>query len=371
MMIAERIWREERGILIAEAPLLRPAHTVHWKIEVRAREGGELLWARPYLTKQEAIRAYYNLVGLRPNPLSEVVVTMATVVTFNASVMTPGLTWLEGGDVCPAGVTAADYLLVAGGSVGGKTGADCLYGGGGGAGGLLQGNLAVTPGTAYGITVGLGATSGGQGTPSWFGTVSTVGGGFGGYWFNSPLDDELLRSQGLEVPTQSGYYAGGAGGSGGGGPVSTYQQTYPGGPGTAGQGNAGGVGNCYNYGPEEDPALKGIVYGSGGGGGAGAVGGSAGGGVSGRGGNGLASVISGISVIYAAGGAGAPYGYAQSGGGGGNGAAGAGNGANATGIGCGGGGGGTGNGLGGAGTNGALILSFEVVASQARAMFMM
>ena len=87
----------------------------------------------------------------------------------------------------PAGVTSIEYLVVAGGgSGGGTTGSADGSGGGGGAGGYRSGTLTVTPGTAYGVTVGAGGVAGSpggtdmQGADSGFSTITSAGGGAGG-----------------------------------------------------------------------------------------------------------------------------------------------------------------------------------------------
>jgi hypothetical protein len=60
----------------------------------------------------------------------------------------------SGSWVAPEGVTAVDWLVVAGGGGGGAA-----YAGGGGAGGFRTGTgLSVTAGTTYTVTVGAGGT---------------------------------------------------------------------------------------------------------------------------------------------------------------------------------------------------------------------
>ena len=238
-------------------------------------------------------------------------------------------TFTTSGTLSPINSLSASYLIVAGGGAGNSAS------GGGGAGGMLTGSaLTIDTNSTYLVTVGAGGTSGGAGTNSNFGLVSTtaIGGGGGG---------------------QNGGSGGGAGSTSGG--------TYAGGLGTAGQGNNGGANN---------PAAP---YPAGGGGGAGAVGGTGSGNNSGNGGNGLSSSISGTATYYAGGGGAGIYqspGVAGSGGLGGGGAgssAVSGNGTSGT-ANTGGGGGGAGSyaggGTGGAGGSGIVIISYAGTTQQ-------
>ncbi len=197
-----------------------------------------------------------------------------------------------------------EVLVVAGGGGGGY-----LHGGGGGgAGGLIYNSAyQLTNAAAITVTVGAGGSGGNQlptnGNNSVFGSLTAVGGGYGG--------------------SEAGPTPGANGGSGGGG--SGYSTAQPGGTGTAGQGFNGGRG-AY-------PDIDGTYGSGGGGGGAGAPGtdGKEGQNVSGsagNGGNGQAYSISGTSTYYAGGGGGGYWGdnlsyYGVGGlGGGGNGGAG-------------------------------------------------
>lgn len=195
----------------------------------------------------------------------------------------PAIFTSSGSWTCPTGVTSVQALIVAGGGGGGFNG-----GGGGGAGGLVyNSSVTVVPGTVYTITVGNGgagsstsAATGSNGTNSsisgtGFSTITAIGGGGG----NS-------RSFAGTIAT------GGSGGGGGGSQASASQAA---GPGTASQGNAGGIGTT----PDAGTSAAG-----GGGGGAGAVGTAASSLTGGKGGNGLSYSISGIPVIYAGGGGG-------------------------------------------------------------------
>ena len=180
-----------------------------------------------------------------------------------------------------------EYLVVAGGGSGGSR----WHGAGGGAGGYrssvtgessgggasAESKLTLTANT-YTVTIGAGGAAvngdnvnGNQGSPSVFGAITSTGGGYGAS-YPSP---------------------GGSGGSGGGGAGSP-STPQAGGSGTFGQGFAGGAGD------NEDGNGNG-----GGGGGAGAVGQAADGVNGGNGGDGVASEITGFSVIRAGGGGGA------------------------------------------------------------------
>jgi large repetitive protein len=171
----------------------------------------------------------------------------------------------------PAGVTAADVLVVGGGGGGGIGTLSAYEAGGGGAGGFIQ-NLALSlASSSYLIKVGAGGTPNNDGDSSSFGTTTASGGGGGG----------------------TNAQAGRNGASGGGG----VHPSTSGGTGIAGQGFAGGAGRSSN---------------GNGGGGAAEIGGTDG---VGHGGDGLVSSITGLT--YAGGGAGAGgSGVAGEGGGG-------------------------------------------------------
>ena len=179
----------------------------------------------------------------------------------------------------PTGVTSIKLLTVGGGAGGGTNGAS----GGGGAGGLVYygsetpavaNSFAVTPGQSYNITVGAGGTVHASGQNSSFGTVTVVGGGYGGQRWSE---------------------AGGVGGSGGGASVLPWGTIASGANGTSGQGNAGGGSSVTNG---QNKAT------GGGGGGAGAAGSAGSPTQAGKGGDGLPYSISGTAVTYAGGGGG-------------------------------------------------------------------
>jgi len=174
-------------------------------------------------------------------------------------------------------LTSFEYLMVGGGGSGGWD-----VGGGGGAGGLLTGTYNISGSRSFSLSIGTGGAaitsnqernSGGNTTG--FG-LTAFGGGGGGNWNNGGA-----ASNGLP---------GGSGGGGGG-----WSQIGYGGAGTSGQGFPGG-----NATTNSAPS-----YG-GGGGGAGGAGsnGTAGDNSQIAGGPGVASSITGTSVIYAAGGKG-------------------------------------------------------------------
>ena len=181
-------------------------------------------------------------------------------------------------------VVNVSYLVIAGGGGGGYDAS-----GGGGAGGYrnswsnetsgggasTESTVVISLGTFYSVTVGAGGSgastnpnNGGNGSNSVFDTITSIGGGGGG------------DADGPSV-AESGGSGGGAG----------YNRTA--GAGTASQGYAGGGGNSLatNEGFE-----------GGGGGGASEAGGTN---SAGEGGDGLASFITGVSVVRAGGGGGA------------------------------------------------------------------
>ena len=197
----------------------------------------------------------------------------------------------------PSGVTEISLVVVGGGGGGGGDAA-----GGGGAGGMyLNTNYSVTPGNTISVKVGAGG-AGGQCSPgnggscsggyvapqngaeSFFGVISTPGGGKGGVYNNG---------------------SGGNGGSGGGG----------GGPsGTGGTKTVSGANYFGNNGGTGNGASGGA-----GGGGAGAVGTST---SPGAGGIGKATTITGTQMYLAGGGGGGDDGGPQASGGLGGGGAG-------------------------------------------------
>ncbi len=198
------------------------------------------------------------------------------------------------------------YLSVAGG--GGGVGQ--YQSGGGGAGGMLTGTFTALLGTTYTATIGGGGAGGSS--------AGVVGGDNG---VNSTIAGSGITTitsiGGGGGANYSGTVVGKSGGSGGG-ITCGGGQPYTGGTGTAGQGNNGGnITGAYGSAP----------YTGSGGGGAGAVGVDGANSGLGTGGAGLASSITGSSVIYAGGGGGSRYtsgysGYGLGGtGGGGNGGA--------------------------------------------------
>ena len=223
--------------------------------------------------------------------------------------------------VCATGSTAANnivsYLVVAGGGTGGERNSNNYYGGGGGAGGFRELKNPVTPYTAspldgyptpgnritvtaqgYPITVGAGGAkgsgSGNCGSNSTFSTITSAGGGHGG-WALSPTN---------KIEAEPG-------GSGGG---------YPGWyPGSAGSGNDPSTtpaqGQDGNKPSAPSPAVS-----AGGGGGATQAGQAAPNNlVGGAGGAGATTGISGSNTAYAGGGGGAAWQAGYSGGAGGTG----------------------------------------------------
>ena len=209
------------------------------------------------------------------------------------------------------------YVVVAGGGTGGERNSNNYYGGGGGAGGFRESKSPVTPYTAspldgrpsapnrvtvtatgFPITVGGGGAKGGGsgqcGSNSIFSTITSTGGGHGG-WSLGPTNN---------IPGEPG-------GSGGG---------FPGfNPGTAGSGNTPPTtpsqGNDGNKPSAPSPAVS-----AGGGGGATQAGqATPNNNVGGTGGAGATTSITGSPVAYAGGGGGAAWQAGQPGGPGGTG----------------------------------------------------
>ena len=249
-------------------------------------------------------------------------------------------TFTSSGTFTPASAGNVDVLVVAGGGGGGGN-----IGGGGGAGGLQVFSNHSVPAGAITVTVGAAGNSsnagpayGGLGGNSIFNSITSLGGGGGGY-------------------TASAVKAGSAGGSGGGSASSVDGAgVQAGGSGTSGQGNAGG-------------GTTGNSYGAPGGGGAGAAGVSTTSNATTVGGVGLSnSLQTGSGIFYAGGGGGGGYPLAGAAGGNGGGGAG-GQATNGAGIAAtantgGGGGGGAGGaapgGIGAAGGSGIVILRYAV-----------
>ena len=230
----------------------------------------------------------------------------------------------------PISTGTVEYLVVGGGGGGASS-----YGGaGGGAGGYQAGSGHEITTKTYTITVGAGGAAETVGSNSVFDTITANGGGRGG-----------------SITSVNG----GNGGSGGGG---ASHPTSAGTGGTGSQGNNGGSGNV------------GAWYGGSGGGGASAVGvdGQAGAAatnsIGGNGGDGTANSISGSSVTYAGGGAGAQHST-----GGTDGTGGAGGGGNVLTAGTantgGGGGGAKSGGTGGAGGSGIVIIRYLTASATA------
>ena len=187
----------------------------------------------------------------------------------------------------PTGVTAITLVVVGGGGGGGGDAA-----GGGGAGGMyLNTNYSVTPGNTISVKVGGGGNGGsggsgavGNGEDSFFGSVTTPGGGKGGVYNNGSGGN-------------GGSGGGGSGPSGIGGIKTVSGENYFGNNGGTGNGASGGAG----------------------GGGAGAAGTSA---SPGAGGIGEPTTITGSQIYLAGGGGGGDDGGIQASGGLGGGGAG-------------------------------------------------
>jgi hypothetical protein len=134
--------------------------------------------------------------------------------------------------VVPTGVTQVEYLVVAGGG-GGGNGWDNAGGGGGGAGMVLSGNLNVSPGSSYNVTVGDGGigaanirgfSNGENGQNSEFSSntpgseqIIALGGGLGWGARNSTTTIGAAQVGDTTSALGGGGGPGGAGGNGGGG----------------------------------------------------------------------------------------------------------------------------------------------------------
>lgn len=261
-----------------ERPVVWAPWTLHYTVNIKARETGEIIWNRSFATRQEAIFAYINLISISPYeqikpdfrlpPVwleDDLVFYIAVVSTFNSSVNNSSLDWGAGGSVCPSGVSATDYLYMGGGGGGGNT-----IGGGGGAGGKVEATAAaVTGGVNYPITVGaLGAgstsisspgTAGGNTSVSGLG--STASGGAGGLSFSSSGSNGGCGGGGSGSSPTNGTL-GSQGGNGGQG------NTNDGGGGGGVSGNGANYGGPPNGGIGYTWSPTGLKYGGGGGGGA-------------------------------------------------------------------------------------------------------
>ena len=288
------------------------------------------------------------------NPAVTIQFTAAATYSVKAKAIDTGGDYADSDYSAVDSITAVDppynvdFLVVAGGGGGSSRGGGAGAGGlraswnseTSGGGGSSETALSLMPSTQYTITVGTGGASqsnyditGSNGNPSSISgsnitDITTVGGGGGG----------SNAAQGNP----------GDGGSGGGGGYTGY--SIVGGVGTANQGYDGG------------DASGTAAYPSGGGGGAGGLGGDGIGNNSqcGHGGVGLASTITGSSVMYAGGGGGSGNPAASmiagnGGSGGGGGGNNSGNGADGT-DGLGGGAGGAYDDPGGSGGDGVVIL---------------
>jgi hypothetical protein len=145
----------------------------------------------------------------------------------------------------PTGVYSVEYLVVGGGGGGGQA-ADNSGGGGGGAGMVLTGNIAVTPGQSYTVTIGaggaggnsgsnVGAQNGSTGSNSVFSTITALGGG-GGY--ASRANQNIVGNAQISNTTAA---TGGGGGPGGGGGLGGGGAS---GAGSARSGTTGGAGGA-------------------------------------------------------------------------------------------------------------------------------
>jgi hypothetical protein len=162
----------------------------------------------------------------------------------------------------PTGVYSVEYLVVGGGG-GAGNGYDNAGGGGGGAGMVLAGNVAVTPGTSYTVTVGAGGAGGADarannpglpGNNSVFGAITALGGGQGlGSRTGGAVGSAQIGSS--TAPTGGAGTGGGTGGLGGGGATG------------AGSANSGVTGGAGGAGAASSIIGSSVTYGVGGAGG--------------------------------------------------------------------------------------------------------
>jgi hypothetical protein len=203
-----------------------------------ANIGGVNIYNRP-LSEQEIID-YYNNTRYRYN-----VVEFKTVGT---------TTWKV-----PSGVTSVDYLVVGGGG-GGANGYDNAGGGGGGAGMVLSGSMPVLPGNILNITIGDGGAGGANtrlnnagstGDTSSFHTINALGGG-GGFGSRTTAPAGAAQIGSNSAPVGGGGSQGGNGGKGGGGSTGI------------GSSNSGTIGGAGGTGFASDISGSSLVYGTGG-----------------------------------------------------------------------------------------------------------
>jgi hypothetical protein len=191
-----------------------------------------------------------------------------TIQTFFAAT-----TW-----TAPPGVTTVNYLVVGGGGGTGNSADQGSAGGGGGGMVLTTSSYTVSSGNSYSIVVGTGGQGapstrtqfidGSGGTPSSFGTITALGGGFG-YSRNSGRTGRNGLGGSAQVSTTTAP----TGGSGGGNLTLSPAYGVGGGGGGAGGAGSNGVG------------ARGVSTSPGG-----------------SGGSGVSSAISGTSITYGLGG---------------------------------------------------------------------
>lgn len=162
----------------------------------------------------------------------------------------------------PDYTTSVEYLVVGGGG-GAGNGYDNAGGGGGGAGMVLTGNIAVTPGQTYAVTVGNGGTGGADarannagtaGGNSVFASITALGGGEG---LGSRTGGAVGAAQISDTTAATGGSGsgGGQGGKGGGGATG------------AGSANSGATGGSGGAGQASSITGSSVTYGVGGAGG--------------------------------------------------------------------------------------------------------
>ena len=206
--------------------------------------------------------ARYGNPAVRPTDFSQVDLTTDTTTTNEVAqgqeLFTSSAPW-----TVPSGVTSISVVCVGGGAGGQQGGGGIKYGGGGGGGALAYANnYSVTPGATFDVNVGVGGSSGADGTDSWIVNSSTLNAGGG----SVPTDGTNFSDYGTGgTPSGSALTAGGDGGRGHNG--NTSGAGPGGGGGAAGYGANGGQGG--RGGEQTDGANGGGGGGVGGGGGGG------------------------------------------------------------------------------------------------------
>lgn len=217
--------------------------------------GAPLLIESDNLTEgNETLTLDWIVNGTTVATASILIVDTSTGPTVTSFTSVGTTTW-----TAPAGVTSVEYLVVGGGG-GAGNGYDNAGGGGAGGGMVLTGTLSVTPTQSYTITVGDGGIGGANtrtnnagvaGNNSVFATITALGGGAGKGSRTSSAAGAAQISN-TTAPTGGGGSGGGFGGKGGGGSTST------------GSNNSGTTGGAGGGGTTSSITGSSVIYGAGG-----------------------------------------------------------------------------------------------------------